>query len=86
MLLSLDDKAFDIMIRKLNENERQNYNTVKTHLLKRLNVHQTTGHKRLLFRQAKCERNQLLEEFYTNLLDLAAKAFCYEPSVTIDRR
>ena len=42
MLLSLDDKAFDIIIRELNENERQNYNTVRTHLLKRLNVHQTT--------------------------------------------
>ena len=29
MLLSLDDKTFDIIIRELNENERQNYNTVK---------------------------------------------------------
>ena len=85
MLLSLDDKTFDIMIRELNENERQNYNTVKTHLSKRLNVHQTTGHKRLLFRQAKRERNQSLEEYYTNLLGLAAKAFCDEPFVTIDR-
>ena len=57
MLLSLDDKTFDIMIMELNENERQNYNTVKTHLLKKLNVHQTTGHKHLFFRQAKRERN-----------------------------
>ena len=53
--------------------------------MKRLNVHQTTGHKRLLFRQAKRESNQSLEEFYTNLLGLAAKAFCDESSVTIDR-
>ena len=42
-------------------------------------------HKRLLFRQAKRENNQSLEEFYTNLLGLAAKAFCDEPSATIDR-
>ena len=85
MLLSLDDKAFDIMIRELSENERQHYNSVKTHLLKRLNVHQTTGHKRLFFRQAKRESNQPLEEFYTNLLGLAAKAFCNESFAAIDR-
>ena len=42
------------MIRELNENKRQNNNTVKTYFLKRLNVYQTTGHKRLMFRQAKC--------------------------------
>ena len=85
MLQALDDKTFNIIMRELNENERQNYYTVKTFLLKRLNAHQTTGHKRLLFRQMKCESNQSLEEFYTNLLGLAAKAFCDETPATIDR-
>ena len=50
MLQALDDKTFNIIMRELKENERQNYYTVKTYLLKRLNAHQMTGHKRLLFR------------------------------------
>ena len=70
MLQALDDKTFNIIMRELNENERQNYYIVKTFLLKRLNAHQTTGHKHLLFRQMKCESNQSLEEFYTILLGL----------------
>ena len=43
------------------------------------------GHKRLLFRQAKREATQTLEEFYTHLLGLAVKAFPDEAADTIDR-
>ena len=62
-----------------------NYDTAKRHLLKRFDFFKEIGQKRLLFRQAKRDATQTLEEFYTHLLGLAAKAFPDESAETIDR-
>ena len=82
---ALDDASFTEIQRELTEAERMNYDTVKRHLIKRFDVHKEIGQKRLLFRQAKREATQTLEEFYTHLLGLAAKAFPDESAETIDR-
>ena len=82
---ALDDSTFTVIQRELTDVERTNYDVVKSHLLKRFDVHKEIGQKRLLFRQAKREGTQTLEEFYTHLLGLAAKAFPEESADTIDR-
>ena len=82
---ALDDATFTVIQRELTETERTNYDIVKSHLLKRFDVHKEIGQKRLLFRQAKREATQTLEEFYTHLLGLAAKAFPDETADTVDR-
>ena len=82
---ALDDATFTVIQRELTEAERQHYDTVKQHLLKRFDIHKEIGQKRLLFRQAKREGTQTLEEFYTQLLGLAAKAFPEESADTVDR-
>ena len=82
---ALDDATFTVIQRELTDAERMNYDTVKRHLLKRFDVHKEIGQKRLLFRQAKREATKTLEEFYTHLLGLAAKAFPDESADTIDR-
>ena len=82
---ALDDATFTVIQRELTNAERMNYDTVKLHLLKRFDIHKELGQKRLLFRQAKREASQTLEEFYTHLLGLAAKAFPDESADTVDR-
>ena len=82
---ALDDATFTVIQRELTNAERMNYDTVKLHLLKRFDIHKKLGQKRLLFRQAKREASQTLEEFYTHLLGLAAKAFPDESADTVDR-
>ena len=62
---ALDDATFTVIQRELTNAERMNYDTVKLHLLKRFDIHKELGQKRLLFRQAKREASQTLEEFYT---------------------
>ena len=64
----LDDSTFSVIQRELTDVERTNYDTVKVYLLKCFDIHKEIGQKRLLFRQAKREGAQTLEEFYTHLL------------------
>ena len=84
IIYALDDATFTVIQRELVDIERMNYDTVKQNLLKRFDVHKEIGQKRLLFRQAKHEATQTLEEFYSHLLGLAAKTFPDESAETID--
>ena len=54
-------------------------------MLKRFDLYQESGQRRLLFRQTKREASQTMEEFYSHLLGLAAKAFPRENADTIDK-
>ena len=85
LLSALDEATFIVVKRELNDNERQNYDMLKRHLLARFDIFKEAGQKRLIFRQAKREVSQSFEEFYTHLLGLAAKAFHGESSNMIDK-
>ena len=80
LLLALDEATFTVVKRELNDNECQNYDILKRHLLARFDIFKEAEQKRLIFRQAKREVSQSFEEFYTHLLGLAAKAFHGESS------
>ena len=54
-------------------------------MLKRFDLLKDAGQKHLIFRQAQREHGQNIEEFYTALLGMAAKAFPGESSATVDR-
>ena len=75
LLNALDDTTFTVVIRELNERERNNYPILKEHLLKRLDIVRERGQRRLLLRQARRKPGQDLQTFYTELLSLAAKAY-----------
>ena len=85
LLMALDDATFTVVKRKLTDAERADYEIVKKHLLKRFDLLKDAGQKRLIFRQARREYGQNIEEFYTALLGMAAKAFPGERSATVDR-
>ena len=73
---ALDEITFTIIIRELTENERSNYLKLKEHLLQRFDT--MLGNKRqtrLLLRQARRKSDQDIQEFYTDLMNLAAKAY-----------
>ena len=74
-LLNALDTTFTVVIRELNERERNNYSILKEHLLKRLDIVRERGQRRLLLRQARRKPRQDLQTFYTELLSLAAKAY-----------
>ena len=67
LLSALDEATFTVVKRELNDNERQNYDMLKRHLLARFDIFKEAGQKRLIFRQAKREVSQSFEEFYTHL-------------------
>ena len=75
ILNALDDTTFTVVTRELTETERNNYNTVKEHLLKRFDILKEKGQRRLLLRQARTKPGQDLQSFYTEILTLAAKAY-----------
>ena len=75
LLHALDEITFAVVIRELTENKRDNYLELKEYLLKRFDTVQEQGQRRLLFRQARRKPGQDLQAFYTELLDLAAKAY-----------
>ena len=75
ILNALDDNTFTVVTRELTETERNNYNTVKEHLLKKFDVLKEKGQRRLLLRQAHRKPGQDLQSFYTEILTLAAKAY-----------
>ena len=54
-------------------------------MLKRFDLLKDAGQKRLIFRQVREEHGQNIEEFYTALLGMAAKAIPGESSATVDR-
>ena len=85
LLTALDDATFTVVKRELTDDERKNYNTIKKHLEKRFDLLKDAGQKRLIFRQARREHGQTIEEFYTQLLGMAAKAFPGESSQAVDR-
>ena len=85
LLMALDEATFTVMKRDLTDAERVDYETVKKHLLKRFDLLKDVGQKRLIFRQTRREYGQTIEEFYTALLGMAAKAFPGESSSTVDR-
>ena len=73
---ALDEITFTIIIRELTANERSNYLKLKEHLLQRFDT--MLGDKRqtrLLLRQARRKSDQDIQEFYTDLMNLAAKAY-----------
>ena len=75
ILNALDDTTFTVVTRELTETERNNYNTVKEHLLTRFDILKEKGQRRLLLRQARRKPGQDLQSFYTEILTLAAKAY-----------
>ena len=75
VLSALDDTTFTVVNRELTDTERNNYNTVKEHLLKRFDILKEKGQRRLLLRQARRKPGQDLQSFYTEILTLAAKAY-----------
>ena len=75
LLNALDDTTFTVIIRELSELERNNYEKLKEHLLRRLDIIREKGQRRLLLRQARRKPGQDLQAFYTDLLSLAAKAY-----------
>ena len=85
LLTALDDSTFTVVKRELTDNERSNYDTIKKHLEKRFDLLKDAGQKRLIFRQARREQGQTIEEFYTQLLGMAAKAFPGESGQAVDR-
>ena len=85
LLMALDEATFTVVKRELTDAERADYEIVKKHLLKRFDLLKDAGQKRLIFRQARREHGQNIEEFYTALLGMAAKAFPGESSATVDK-
>ena len=75
LLNALDDTTFTVIIRELSEVERNNYEKLKEHLMRRLDIIRENGQRRLLLRQARRKPGQDLQSFYTDLLSLAAKAY-----------
>ena len=53
-------------------------------MLKSFDLLKDVGQKHHIFRQARREHGQNIKEFYTALLEMAAKAFPGENSATID--
>lgn len=62
-------------MRELTENERDNYLKLKDCLLKRFDTVQEQRQRRLFLRQTRRKPGQYLQIFYTELLDLVAKAY-----------
>ena len=83
--MALDEATFTVVKRELTDAERADYETVKKHLLKLFDLLKDAGQKRLIFRQARREYGQTIEEFYTALLGMAAKASPGKSSATVDR-
>jgi hypothetical protein len=79
-LSAVDDVTFTVLNRELTETEKNNYVTIKCHLLKRFDVLKEKGQRRLILRQSKRKPGQDLNEFYTDLLGLAEKAYPGETS------
>ena len=84
VLNALDETAFTVVNRELTDNEKENYNTIKEHLVKRFDVVKEKGQRRLILRQARRKAGQDLQAFYTDLLGLAAKAFPSDNGVVMD--
>ena len=84
MLMALDEATFTVVKRELTDAGRADYGIVKKHLLKRFDLLKDTRQERLIFRQARREHGQNIEEFYTALLGVAAKAFPGESSAMVD--
>ena len=83
---ALDDVTFTVIKRELSDEERKNYKKTKEHLLRRFDLVKEGGQKRLIFRQTRRAAGQTFEDFYTQLLGLAAKAFPEEgDSKYVDR-
>ena len=72
---ALGDATFTVVKRELTDDERKNYNTIKKHLEKRFDLLKDAGQKKLIFRQVRRQHRETIEEFYTQLLGMAAKAF-----------
>ena len=73
---ALDEITFTIIIRELTANERSNYLKLKEHLLQRFDTMLDDKRQtRLLLRQARRKSDQDIQEFYTDLMNLAAKAY-----------
>ena len=85
LLNALNGSTFTLVKRELIDNETSNYDTIKKHLGKRFNLLKDAGQKQLIFRQARREHGQKIEEFFTQLLGMAAKAFPGESGQAVDR-
>lgn len=84
ILSAVDDVTFTVLNRELTETEKNNYVIIKCHLLKRFDVLKEKGQRRLILRQSKRKPGQDLNEFYTDLLGLAEKAYPGETSHVVD--
>ena len=75
LLNTFNNTTFTVIIRELSELERNNYEEIKEHLMRQLDIIRENGQRRLLLRQARRKSGQDLQAFYTDLLNLAAKAY-----------
>ena len=55
LILALDPKVYSIIDRELTMEEKNNYDTLKRHLIKRFDIFKEAGLRRVLFSQLKRE-------------------------------
>jgi hypothetical protein len=85
LILALDPKVYSIIDRELTIEEKNNYDTLKRHLIKRFDIYKEAGLRRVLFTQLKREIGETQEDYYSRLLEAGNKAFTEESGATIDR-
>jgi hypothetical protein len=85
LMLAMDPKIYPIIDRELTADEKNDYDTLKRHLLKRFDIYKESGLRRVLFTMLKREVGETHEDYYSRLLDYGNKAFTEETALTIDR-
>jgi hypothetical protein len=85
LILALDPKVYSIIDRELTLQEKDDYDTLKRHLIKRFDIFKDARLRRVLFTQLKREIGETQEDYYSRLLEADKKAFTDESGATIDR-
>jgi hypothetical protein len=85
LMLAMDPKIYPVIDRELTADEKNDYDTLKRHLLKRFDIYKESGLRRVLFTMLKREVGETHEDYYSRLLDYGNKAFTEETALTIDR-
>jgi enamine deaminase RidA (YjgF/YER057c/UK114 family) len=85
LMLAMDPKIYPIIDRELTAVEKNDYDTLKRHLLKRFDIYKESGLRRVLFTMLKREVGETQEDYYSRLLDYGNKAITEETALTIDR-
>ena len=66
--MALDVETFTVVLREFTGSQRKNCDTIMKHLEKKFDLLKDAGQKRLIFRLARGEHGQTIEEFDTQLL------------------